>query len=132
SRQIATLEQELGAELFHRARGHISLTAAGEALLPRAQRMLADADAIRDEMADLAGLRRGRVRLGATPTLSVSLVAEALRVFRSEHPGIELQITEAGSRALLGGLAVGALDVALITTSPGRAPAGVSLAATPL
>lgn len=34
SRQISTLERELGAELFHRARGHIALTAAGEALLP--------------------------------------------------------------------------------------------------
>ncbi len=44
SRQISTLEQELGAELFHRARGNISLTAAGETLLPRARRMLADAE----------------------------------------------------------------------------------------
>lgn len=68
SRQISTLERELGAELFHRARGHIGLTAAGEALLPRAQRMLAESDAIREEMAELAGLRRGRVRLGAPPT----------------------------------------------------------------
>lgn len=54
SRQISTLERELGAELFHRARGHIALTAAGETVLPRAQRMLAEADAIRDEVAELA------------------------------------------------------------------------------
>lgn len=127
SRQISTLERELGAELFSRARGHISLTPAGEALLPRAQRMLADADAIRDEMADLAGLRRGRVRLGATPTLCISLVAEALRVFRHEHPGIDLQIAEAGSRSLVGKLAVGALDIALTTTSAGAAVDGVRL-----
>ena len=44
SRQISTLEHELGAELFHRARGNISLTAAGETLLPRARRMLTDAE----------------------------------------------------------------------------------------
>ncbi|RAG63366.1 LysR family transcriptional regulator, partial [Burkholderia multivorans] len=50
SRQISTLEKELGAELFHRARGHITLTAAGEALLPTARRMLADAEAIRLDM----------------------------------------------------------------------------------
>ena len=41
SRQISTLEHDLGAELFHRARGNITLTAAGESLLPLARRMLA-------------------------------------------------------------------------------------------
>src|SRR5699024_6595418 len=50
SRQISTLEKELGAELFHRARGHISLTAAGQTLLPTARRMLADAEAVRRDM----------------------------------------------------------------------------------
>lgn len=127
SRQISTLEQELGAELFHRARGHISLTAAGDTLLPRAQRMLAEADAIKDEMGELAGLRRGRVRLGATPTLCISLVAEALSSFHLAHPGVELHLTEGGSRLLVEQLAVGALDLALITTAEGAPAAGVSL-----
>ena len=81
SRQISTLEKELGAELFHRAHGHISLTADGQTLLPTARRMLADAEAVRRDMDELAGLRRGRIRLGATPTLCVSLVAEAISRF---------------------------------------------------
>ncbi|WP_372491756.1 LysR family transcriptional regulator [Microbacterium croceum] len=132
SRQISTLERELGAELFHRARGHIALTAAGETLLPRAQRMLAEAEAIREEMGELAGLRRGRVRLGATPTLCISLVAEAISVFHAAHPGVELQLTEAGSRTLVEQLAVGALDIALVTASEGQPPAGVSLTRMPL
>ncbi|TDD66805.1 LysR family transcriptional regulator [Jiangella aurantiaca] len=132
SRQIASLEHELGAELFHRARGHISLTAAGEALLPLARRMLADADSVRREMAELAGLRRGRVRLGATPTLCISLVAEALSAFHGAHPGIELHLTEGGSRSLIDELAEGALDLALITASEGRPGGGASLTRTPL
>lgn len=115
SRQISTLEKELGAELFHRARGHITLTAAGEALLPTARRMLADAEAIRLDMDELAGLRQGRVRLGATPTLCVSLVAEALSRFHAEHPGIELEVMEKGSRELIEALGAGQLDLALIT-----------------
>ncbi|WP_159609230.1 LysR family transcriptional regulator [Glutamicibacter sp. JC586] len=117
SRQISTLEQELGSELFHRARGNISLTAAGLALLPRARRMLSDEENIRSEMADLAGLRRGRVRLGAPPTLCVSLVAEALEQFRQSYPGVQLHIVEAGSHRLLEELNDGALDLALIVTS---------------
>ncbi|WP_109210714.1 MULTISPECIES: LysR substrate-binding domain-containing protein [Microbacterium] len=117
SRQIAVLEQELGAELFHRSRAGSTLTAAGESLLPLARRMLADASSIRREMDELAGLRRGRVRLGATPTLCVSLVAEALAAFHARHPGIELHISEHGSRRLLNELAAGELDLALVTTS---------------
>ncbi|GAA1137974.1 LysR substrate-binding domain-containing protein [Microbacterium natoriense] len=132
SRQISTLERELGAELFHRARGHIALTAAGETLLPRAQRMLAEADAIREEMGELAGLRRGRVRLGAPPTLCISLVAEALSAFHSSYPDVDLHLTESGSRLLVEQLAVGAVDIALITESTAQPVPGVSLTRTPL
>ena len=117
SRQIAALEHDLGAELFTRARAGSTLTPAGESLLPLARRMLADAASVRRELDALAGLRRGRVRLGATPTLCVSLVAEVLSEFHDAHPAIELQITERGSRGLLEALGGGELDLALITTS---------------
>lgn len=132
SRQISTLEREVGVELFHRARGHIALTAAGEAMLPRAQRMLAEAEAIRDEMGELAGLRRGRVRLGAPPTLCTSLVAEALSSFHAAHPGVDLHLIESGSRLLVDQLGVGAVDIALITESDGPPPSGFSLTRMPL
>ncbi|MGO2812887.1 MAG: LysR family transcriptional regulator [Brevibacterium aurantiacum] len=115
SRQISTLEKELGSELFHRAHGHISLTAAGDTLLPTARRMLADAEAVRRDMDELAGLRKGRIRLGATPTLCVSLVAEAISSFHHEHPGVELELVEKGSRELIEALGAGELDLALIT-----------------
>ncbi|MGF6824099.1 DNA-binding transcriptional LysR family regulator [Microbacterium sp. ZKA21] len=132
SRQIATLENEMGGVLFHRARGNITLTAAGETLLPRARRILADADAIRVEMGELAGLQRGRVRLGATPTLCVSLVAEAMSAFHRAHPGIGLQLTEAGSRLLIERLTAGELDMALITSSEGMPTGEPTLVRTPL
>ena len=117
SRQIAALEQDLCAELFHRAPGGSTQTVAGESLLPLARRMLADAESVRRELAELAGLERGRVRLGATPTLCISLVAEVLSMFHAEHPAIELHLSEQGSRRLLDELAGGELDLALITTS---------------
>lgn len=117
SRQIASLEQDLGAELFHRARAGSTLTTAGESLLPLARRMLADADSVRRELNELAGLQRGRVRLGATPTLCISLVAEVLNAFHAAHPAIELHLSEQGSRRLLDELSAGELDLALITTS---------------
>lgn len=114
SKQIRTLESELGAPLFSRARGNIALTPAGEALLPLARRILADVETARREVQDLTGLRRGRVRLGATPSLFAGLLADALARFRERYPGIELRVDEGGSRDLVRDLARGHLDLALI------------------
>ncbi|MGV2385792.1 MAG UNVERIFIED_CONTAM: LysR family transcriptional regulator, partial [Thermobifida fusca] len=61
SKQIKALEEELGAPLFVRARGNITLTPAGEILLPLAQRILADVETARREIQELAGMRRGWV-----------------------------------------------------------------------
>ncbi|MFD0164288.1 LysR family transcriptional regulator [Streptomyces decoyicus] len=127
SQQIRALERELGAELFHRARGHITLTDAGETLLPLARRILADAETARREVQEVARLRRGRLRLGAPPSLCASLVPDVLRAFHTAYPGVELIVTEDGSQDLVRALADGALDLALIITPlPVQAPALVT------
>ncbi|SEO69190.1 DNA-binding transcriptional regulator, LysR family [Actinacidiphila rubida] len=114
SQQIRTLENELGAPLFSRARGNITLTDAGEALLPLARRILADADTARHEVMELAQLRRGRVRLGAPPSLCTGLLPDVLREFHDRHPGIQLLVEEGGSHDLVRELARGSLDLALV------------------
>ncbi|MEV6072364.1 LysR substrate-binding domain-containing protein [Nocardia sp. NPDC052001] len=114
SKQIRVLELELGAPLFSRARGNITLTPAGEALLPLANRILADVDTARLEVQELAGLRRGRVRLGATPSLCSGLLADILRRFHDAYPGIRLIVEESGSRDLVRDLTKGDLDLALV------------------
>ncbi|MFW6718761.1 LysR family transcriptional regulator [Streptomyces sp. MAR4 CNY-716] len=124
SQSVRALERELGAELFHRARGHITLTDAGEALLPLARRILADTETARREVQEVAQLQRGRVRLGATPSLCASLVPDALRTFHARYPGIELHVHEDGSQDLVRTLAAGELDLALVITPlAGQAPA---------
>jgi DNA-binding transcriptional LysR family regulator len=114
SQQIKALERELGADLFLRARGNITLTDAGEALLPLARRILADADTARHEVLELVQLRSGRVRLGATPSLCTGLLPDVLRAFHDRYPGIRLLIEEGGSHDLVRELARGALDLALV------------------
>ncbi|MEU6237998.1 LysR substrate-binding domain-containing protein [Kitasatospora sp. NPDC047058] len=118
SQQIRALERELGAELFHRTRGNIALTDAGDALLPLARRILADTESARLAVQETVQLRRGRVRLGAPPSLCTSLVPDVLRVFRDRHPGVALMVREGGSRDLVRSLAAGELDLALIITPP--------------
>jgi DNA-binding transcriptional LysR family regulator len=124
SQQIRALERELGADLFRRARGNITLTDAGETLLPLARRILADTERAQQEVQELVQLRRGRVRLGATPSLCTGLLPEVLRTFHQRYPGIRLLIEEGGSHDLVRELARGGLDLALIALPlPSPAPA---------
>jgi DNA-binding transcriptional LysR family regulator len=118
SRQLRALEAELGAPLVNRGKT-VTLTPAGEAVLPLARRMLADADGIRTAVAEIVGLRRGNLRIGATPSLCIGLLADVLRVFHERHPAIHLQLAENGSQTLVRDLARGALDVALVIVPPG-------------
>ena len=114
SQQIKALERELGADLFSRARGNIALTDAGQALLPLARRIIADTETATQEVQELVQLRRGRVRLGATPSLATGLLPDVLRAFADRYPGVRLLVEEGGSHDLVRGLARGALDLALV------------------
>src|ERR1700712_912010 len=88
SQQIQTLERDLGARLFDRLPGGVELTTAGEELLPLARRILADSDTARRVVRELNDLDRGRVRLGATPSLCTGLLPSMLAGFRHDHPGV--------------------------------------------
>src|SRR5918992_646540 len=125
SRQLKALETELGAALVDRGgRDGPVLTPAGEALLPLARRMIADADSARTAVAEIVGLRSGRVRVGATPSLCIGVLADVLRVFHEQHPDIRLELAEDGSQPLVRSLARGELDLALvIVPSAGVDPA---------
>lgn len=115
SRQLRVLEDELGAPLVQRGgREGVTLTAAGAVVLPLARRMLADADRARTGVAELIGLQRGRVRVGATPSLCIGVLADVLRVFHARHPDVALQLDESGSQPLVRRLVRGELDVALV------------------
>ncbi|MGX7824795.1 LysR family transcriptional regulator [Actinokineospora sp. 24-640] len=118
SKQIQALESELGSPLFTRGRSGVTLTPAGEALLPIAKRISSDVDSARLEVAELAGLRRGRIRLGATPSVCVGVLADVLRRFHDAHPGVRLLVEESGSRDLTAALVAGDLDLALVIVPP--------------
>jgi DNA-binding transcriptional LysR family regulator len=114
SSAVRALERELGAELFHRGGSAVTLTPAGEALLPWARQALADCEAGRAAVGDLMGLRRGRLSLGATPTLTTELLAPVLAGFHRRYPHLEVSVREDGSRHLVTALERGLLDLAVV------------------
>jgi DNA-binding transcriptional LysR family regulator len=114
SAAIRALEREMGTDLFHRSGGEVTPTAAGEALLPWARQALEDCEAGRAAVGDLLGLRRGRLSLGATPSLTTGLLAPVLGDFHRRYPGLDLTVREDGSRNLVSALERGELDLAAV------------------
>lgn len=116
SRQVRLIERELGVLLFDRGPGQagVNLTSDGEALLPFIRRVVADTEATGAEARALRGMARGRLSVGATPSLITRVLAPALVEFHASHPGIELLVVEAGSRQLVPQLASGEVDLALV------------------
>src|SRR4051794_29457957 len=126
SAQVRRLEAELGQPLFDRGPGAVTLTAAGEAVLPFARAALAGAAGVRAAVDELAGLIRGRVAVGVVPSVGGRL-ADPLAAFHAEHPGVEVTLVEDTSDALLDGVRTGRLDLALAGVA-GDAPAGLATA----
>lgn len=114
SSAISSLEQELGAQLFHRERNEVTLTGAGEVFLPWARQVLADCEAGADAVRDLLGLRRGRLALGSTPSLTTNLLPPVIAAFHRAHPGLDLTLHEAGSQDLVDRLEKGEMDLAVV------------------
>src|SRR5213079_486942 len=113
SQQIASLEREAGAELVTRGSRGIRLTEAGEILVKHADAILtrlADAEA---ELEAVRGLRGGRLRLAAFPTVGATLMPLAIATFRERHPDIELTVRQLEPEDSLPLLKIGELDIAL-------------------
>jgi molybdate transport repressor ModE-like protein len=113
SQQIAALERETGTKLLQRGAGGVRLTDAGEALARHTEVILAQlADAER-ELAAIAGLRGGRVRLASFPSAGSTLVTEAVSLYRQRHPEVELSLAEGEPDMTVPGLRRGDFDLAV-------------------
>ena len=116
SMQIRQLENELGAKLFIRAPRRVMLTEAGEQLLQRARQILRDHDAAVDEIAELAGAERGRLRVGsASAMVTTDVLPKLLKDLRKQHSGAEVTVASGTSEALVQQILAGELDVAFVS-----------------
>lgn len=125
SHQIARLERELGAKLFDRTSRRVQLTPAGEAFLPAARQSVEAAERARAEVTAAAGEIRGRLAIGAIPTVGAIDLAASLRDFRSLHPQVRISLRMGASGDLVDHVRQGALDVAFLGLAPGIQPTGV-------
>ncbi|MFE3167472.1 LysR family transcriptional regulator [Streptomyces sp. NPDC059224] len=126
SQQVARLEKDVGAPLFSRTSRSVRLTAAGELLEPLARRILADVDNAQAALDALAGLRRGRLRLGLVQTMAVPFdMVEVLADYRVRHPGVDLRVSNAPSSRMADAVLAGTLDLAVVGLDARQAPQGL-------
>ncbi|MCM2412272.1 MULTISPECIES: LysR family transcriptional regulator [unclassified Streptomyces] len=113
SQQMKALEASAGTTLLIRTGREMRLTQAGEALVRHASGILAGLTAAEEEVAAIAGLRAGRVRLVSFPSGSSTLVPGALAALRAAHPGTRVSLVEAEPPRSVEMLRDGDCDIAL-------------------
>ena len=125
SYQIARLEREHGVTLFERTSRSVRLAAAGELLLPRARAVLDELDVARAELAELAGVITGRLRLGMVGSTgqAAPVVERTLAAFHHRHPAVEIAIRDTGSRHMAEQVRAGELDMAFVGLFADQLPA---------
>jgi LysR family cyn operon transcriptional activator len=113
SRQIQALEAEVGMPLFDRIGRRVQLTSAGEDLLERGRRLLAEVNAFTERAGALKKGDSGILRVGATPMVIENTLAPFLSQYRRGHPGVEVQLLEDGGVRLPDRLNEGHVHLAL-------------------
>jgi DNA-binding transcriptional LysR family regulator len=120
SQQLAQLESSLGARLIERDTRRIRLTAAGEALLPYAEQILALVETAAECTRSAAGIADQSLRLGVGHTIATYVLPGLLREYRSRYPERKARITLGNTAQLLAQVDSGEVEVALVGTPAAR------------
>ncbi|GGB42815.1 LysR family transcriptional regulator [Sphingomonas metalli] len=117
SRTIRMLEEQLDARLFDRDSRNVRLTAAGEALLPIVERLTADFDHAFSELSQSLSGARGRVVVGALPSVAAGDLPAVIASFRLSHPLVDVVLRDQLSGTLYQQMQERQIDLA-VTTPP--------------
>jgi DNA-binding transcriptional LysR family regulator len=118
SQHIAALERETGTQLVERFSRGVRLTEAGSVLVTHADVILARLDSAEDDLAAIAGLRGGRLRLVCFQSAGATMVPRAVASFHERHPEVELSMREAEPEEAGPLLKSGEVDLALVYDHP--------------
>jgi len=116
TQSLNRLEAELGVRLFERSRRGAALTDAGRAVIDDVRASLALAESATLRAQAIAGGKSGRLHIGFVTHAVYDVLPEALRLLRSEFPGVEVVLSEMSNADQLEALAKGTLDLAMLHT----------------
>ena len=127
SRQIKSLESELGVRLFARTSRKVEVTPAGEAFVKQARLCLQAAERAKASAAAAHGQIRGSLTIGVIPTVTAVDIAAVLGAFRRSYPEVGVHVRTGGSDEFLRRIAAGQLDVGVLGLAEGVTPRGVQM-----
>lgn len=122
SLQVAALERELGAQLFERTTRRVRLTAAGEALLARAETLLRDHAEARRAVVAADGQIAGHLAIASSLTIGAYVLPAALAQLAAAHPGLQVRVTIENTEQVVRSLFEGRVGVGFVEgglTAPG-------------
>ncbi|SCL40024.1 DNA-binding transcriptional regulator, LysR family [Micromonospora rhizosphaerae] len=119
TQQMKALERAVGTPLCTRVGRRLRLTEAGETLARHTENILGSMSVAREQMAAIARLHTGRVRVCAFPSANATLVPEAMALLAVEHPGIRVELLEDEPPDSLRRVVQGESDLTLAFTYPG-------------
>jgi DNA-binding transcriptional LysR family regulator len=115
SKRIATLESELDTALFDRIGRQISLTEAGQALLPRARNILAELEDSRRAIRNLSGKVGGRLSLGTSHHIGLHRLPPVLSEYSQKYPDVELDLHFLASEEVCYQVVHGDIELGIVT-----------------
>lgn len=127
SKRIAVLEDQLGVRLFDRVGRRVGLTEAGEVLLPRARRLLEQADDLTRVLGNLAGEIRGTLSMATSHHIGLHRLPPVLRDYTRRYPDVRLDIHFMDSETACRAVQTGDLQLAIVTLPPDEPPGGLLL-----
>lgn len=102
SQQIKALEEELDCHLFERiGKRKLRLTSAGERFLTFAESILENYDSLREDLNELKGFQRGRLRIAAPFTTLYHLFPDVLKEYTEHFPQVELTILDRSQQTVI-------------------------------
>jgi len=110
---IRELETQLGTRLFERTTRHVALTASGTELLAAAQRNLQELDNVMSRIGRSGTDAGHSLSLGAAPMLAATVLAQAIREFRSHRPDLRFRLFDGATLAVMQQVEAGTLDMGL-------------------
>ncbi|QNB48052.1 LysR family transcriptional regulator [Thermanaerosceptrum fracticalcis] len=118
SKQVKALENYLGAVLLDRSEKEVTLTDAGALFYPEAKRILDTLTQAKGAIAELQGLKRGKLSLGASTLPGEYLLPALVGKFRKIYPGIDVEIKVADTREIINALKSGEVQIGFLGAPP--------------
>lgn len=115
SKRINLLEKELDSRLFDRLGRRVSLTEAGHTLLPRAETIIRSLVEAKQEISDLQGQVKGRLRMVTSHHIGLHRLPNILRAYTKEYPNVEIDIQFKDSDAAYNCVLTGEFDLGVVT-----------------